>query len=167
MVKFEGSNATDIEICGSANKPLPLLLNRQTIKILEDLGVPHDTFLKLQTKAIEALRKATLSIEDASSFLEDNRIGGAARLPWLFRRLQGLKLSFRSDDLLRKVLEISVLSRLREIKYKARIPVEEGWNLYGKPPGRVLAINLSIAALHRDHGRNKHAGGWGGLLLHS
>jgi len=28
MIKFTGSNASDIEICGSASRPLPMYLNR-------------------------------------------------------------------------------------------------------------------------------------------
>lgn len=43
MIKFDGSNKTDVEICEAAWKPLPMYLNRQFIKILEDMGTP-DTF---------------------------------------------------------------------------------------------------------------------------
>lgn len=39
MVKFEGSEAREIEICSWATR-LPLFLNRPLIKVLEDRGVP-------------------------------------------------------------------------------------------------------------------------------
>ncbi len=45
MIKFPGSNSTDVEICDAAYKPLPLFLNQQSIKILEDMGVEDDFFL--------------------------------------------------------------------------------------------------------------------------
>ena len=61
MIKFEGTNVSDIEICGSALKPLPMFLNRPLIKILEDLGVEQDAFLALQTTAVDKLRATTLS----------------------------------------------------------------------------------------------------------
>jgi hypothetical protein len=53
MIKFDGSNKTDIEICESAYKPLPAFLNRQFIKILEDMGVPDRYFLDLQAKEVD------------------------------------------------------------------------------------------------------------------
>lgn len=45
--KFESQGAWNLEICGAAFKPLPMKLNRQLIKILEDLGVPAEVFLDL------------------------------------------------------------------------------------------------------------------------
>ena len=53
MIKFDGSNKIDIEICESAYKPLPAFLNRQFIKILEDMGVPDKFFLDLQAKEVD------------------------------------------------------------------------------------------------------------------
>jgi len=40
MIKFQGSTDQNLEICGAAYKPLPMYLNRDFVKILEDLGVP-------------------------------------------------------------------------------------------------------------------------------
>ena len=56
MIKFEGTNKTDIEICESAYRPLPAYLNRQFIKILEDMGVEDSFFLTLQKKEVDRLR---------------------------------------------------------------------------------------------------------------
>jgi len=62
MIKFVGSNSPDIEICEAAYKPLTMYLNRQLIKILEDMGVADDFFLDLQAKEVERLRTVLSSI---------------------------------------------------------------------------------------------------------
>ena len=131
MIKFGGTDATDIEICGAALKPLPMYLNRQLIKILEDLHVPAEAFLLLQADAVEKLRMTTTSAINASSFFQRNFIGKAARLPWLIRKLWAIGLSFTNDDFLRDTLELAVLIQLREIKHRSRIRVDKGVTLYG------------------------------------
>jgi len=52
MIKFEGSTSMDIELCGSNLRPLPMYLNRQVIKILEDIGVKDSWFLDLQASQL-------------------------------------------------------------------------------------------------------------------
>ena len=131
MIKFSGSDATAIEICGAAYSPLPMYLNRQLIKILEDLGVPSEIFHSLQEDALEHLRMMTSSAINAAIHLEDNSIGLAAQLPWLLRNLEPLRLPFQADDFLRGAVEMAALISLRELKYRSRIPVEEGVTLYG------------------------------------
>lgn len=132
MIKFGGTNVADIEICGAAFKPLPMYLNRQLIKILEDLGVPPKAFLNLQADAVEQLRMTTVSAINASSFLQRNFIGKAARLPWLLRKLWAIGYSFTDDIFLRDTLELAVLIELRELKHRSRIRVQQGVTLYGK-----------------------------------
>ena len=132
MIKFGGTNVSDIEICGAAFKPLPMYLNRQLIKILEDLHVPGESFLNLQADAVEKLRITTLSPVNAASFLERNFIGKPARTPWLIRELWAIGFSFTDDDFLRNTVELAVLVQLRELKHRSRIRVENGVTLYGK-----------------------------------
>lgn len=131
MIKFGGTKAADIEICGSTMRPLPFYLNRQLIKILEDLLVPAQSFLDLQADAVEKLRMTTLSAINAASFLQRNSISKAARLPWLIRKLWSIGLSFSDDEFLSKTLELAVLVQLREIKHRSRIPVEKAVTVYG------------------------------------
>ena len=116
MIKFPGSKDTNIEICGAAFKPLPMYLNRQLVKILEDLGVAETSFLTLQSQAVERLRTTTQSAINAANFLQRSYVGKAAKLPWLFKKLHYLGLSFGSDAFLRSVLELAVLLQLRELK---------------------------------------------------
>ena len=132
MIKFEGTTAANIEICGAAMKPLPMYLNRQLIKILEDLHVPDHAFLDLQADAVRKLRMTTLSAINAASFLERNFIGKPARFSWLIRKLWSIGLNFKEDEFLRNTLELAVLVQLRELKHRARIHVEKGVTLYGE-----------------------------------
>lgn len=131
MIKFPGSDSKDVEICGGAYKPLPLYLNQQSIKILEDMGVKDDFFFHHQKKEVQRLRSTSSSSENAAKFLKSQAVGGQIWLPWFMKRLDGLTLTFLADSFLRDVLEISVLIELRALKYKARIPVKEGYTLHG------------------------------------
>lgn len=117
MIKFQGLD-TNLEICGSGLRPLPMYLNRLLIKILEDLGVESQAFLKLQEIAVENLRNTTKSPLNAASFLERTQIGKAARVSWLIRKLHYLDIDFHNDDLLRNTLELAVLVQLRELKHR-------------------------------------------------
>lgn len=131
MIKFEASNKTDIEICDAAWKPLPLYLNRQFIKILEDMGTADDFFLDLQAREVKRLRMVTESPANASIFLKRQSVGEMIFLPWFINRLSAMNLNFRQDPFLRTVLEMAFLIELRLLKHKTRIPVEKGWHLHG------------------------------------
>ena len=131
MVKFEGSNKTDIEICASAYRPLKAYLNRQFIKILEDMGVPDSFFLNLQRKEIDRLRMITDNPMNASSFLKRQSIGESIHLPWLIMKLASMKLNFQLDGFLSNVLEVTFLMELRALKHKTRIPIDKGYCLHG------------------------------------
>ena len=131
MIKFPGSDSTDVEICDAAYKPLPLFLNQQSIKILEDMGVEDSFFLHHQAKEVERLRLTSSSSTNASKFLKAKAVGQIIHLPWFIKKLGSLNLAFQADNFLRDVLEFTVLVELRALKYKARIPVEDGYTLYG------------------------------------
>lgn len=131
MIKFSGSESTDIELCGAAYHPLPMYLNRQLIKILEDLGVPNTYFLHLQATAVKQLRMSTENTLSASKFLASHNVGEVVRLPWFMKQLTSLNLFFHEDAFLRDVVELRVLAELRQLKHRARIFVENGATLYG------------------------------------
>jgi hypothetical protein len=131
MVKFTGSGSTTLEVCGAAWRPLPMVLNRQFIKILEDLDVPLQAFMTLQDRAVEKLRMMTTSTINASFPLNDTQTDKAARLPSLLEMLSNVNLEYHDDSFLRGVVEMAVITKLRDIEYKGRIPVENGLTLYG------------------------------------
>jgi hypothetical protein len=131
MIKFRDTKSFNIELCGAGTNYLPFHLNNQLIKILEDLGVPPLSFISLQAEEIKRLRSTTLSAEQAASFIEQSSIPKSTRIPWLIKILKGLGLRHTDDDFLRRIVELSVLVKLRDLKYRARIPVERAVTLYG------------------------------------
>lgn len=131
MIKFRGSSDRRIEICHSANW-LPMYLNRPLIKVLEDIGVAESTFMTLQKDAIEELRQSTTSVAYAANFLRRQRITSRAiRLPWVIESLKNLGFNFRDDHFLEQAFELSLITSLRSLKHKARIPVKKGMTLIG------------------------------------
>lgn len=131
MVKFNGVDSWKIEICGSGMKPLPMYLNRQLIKILEDLGVPAHHLLDIQQEEVNSLRRISQSPVLAANFLEKSNLAQSTRMPFLIRALVRLKLKFLNDRFLRRMIELAVIVKLRELKYRSRIRVNKGLTLYG------------------------------------
>jgi RNA dependent RNA polymerase len=131
MIKYEGSQFSDIEICGSALQPLPMRLNRQHIKILEDLGVESRVFERLQEEAIQKLRAGASSSQSAITFLQSSLANGANQLPWLCKRLGDLDIDATEDAFILDILSALIQVELKELKYRARIPVEKAVTLYG------------------------------------
>ncbi|KAK2764926.1 hypothetical protein FQN54_008623 [Arachnomyces sp. PD_36] len=131
MIKFQAPNSWNIELCGAGTNALPFFLNNQLIKILEDLGVPPQSFFALQAEDLHRLRSTTQSTQQAAQFLEQSNIAKSTRLPWLITILKGLGLSHNEDSFLRKIVELAVLVKLRDLKYRARIRVERAVTLYG------------------------------------
>jgi hypothetical protein len=131
MEKFTGSSSITLEVCGAAWRPYPMVLNRQFIKILEDLNVPLGSFMTLQDRAVERLRMMTTNTFNASLLLNETRTSKAARLPGLLEMLSDIGFEYHDDTFLRGVVEMAVITKLREIKYRGRIPVENGITLFG------------------------------------
>ncbi len=131
MIKFKRSDSLNLELCGYNSQPLPMYLNRQVIKILEDMGIPDYWFLDLQSKEVQRLRKITATAANAAKFLKSKLVGQHSHLPWFIKKLISMDLEFRSDKFLRDILELCVMIQVRVMKYKARIPVPFGLTLYG------------------------------------
>lgn len=131
MVKFESMEVMELGICDTASRPLRLWLNRQMIKILEDMGTSDDWFMDLQNNELRVLRAVTAQAVNTSTFLRHQLIGTGMGLPGLIMALDSLDLDFRRDDFLKTVVEHIVLRELRLLKHKARIPVDKGVMLFG------------------------------------
>ena len=101
------------------------------VKVLEDLGVKTASFEALQAQAIRKLREIAESPINAAAFLERNDVGNVANLPWLFERLFYMGISVFEDQFLWSIVELTVLTNLRDLKYRMRIPVEKGVTVYG------------------------------------
>ena len=101
------------------------------IKILEDMGLSAAWFLKEQTAALENLQLVTAHISNTTGFLKRQGIADLVGFPRLIRRLEAVGLDYKRDQFMRSVVEAAILRELRLMKYKARIPVEQGVTLFG------------------------------------
>lgn len=131
MKKFESDDKEELEICDLASKPIPLVLNRQMIKILEDMGVDGAWFHKMQEIELEKLRQVTSSASNVAEFLNRQNVAEGIRLYRFFRQVENMGIDYRQDRFLRSVVEAVVLRELRLLKHKARIPIYEGVTLFG------------------------------------
>jgi hypothetical protein len=131
MIKFPSPGVLNLEICGSGIRALPFCLNNQLTKILEDLGIPAESFFRLQQDEICRLQSAMKSTRAAVSLLEGSHIPKSAEIPWLVNILQGLGLDYLEDKFLDQVMRLVILTRLRDLKYRGRIPVPKAVTLYG------------------------------------
>ncbi|KAH7378776.1 RNA dependent RNA polymerase-domain-containing protein [Pyrenochaeta sp. MPI-SDFR-AT-0127] len=121
----------DLELCGAAYRPLTVFLNHQFIKILEDLGVPARNFMAVQEDAVNELKLITEHPLNAASFLVYSHSCVFAKVPRLFELMHQIGLSFHADRFLTDIVEVAAMSQLRSLKYRARIPIKDGFLLYG------------------------------------
>jgi hypothetical protein len=131
MEKFPCDEPNHLEICGIADKPLTLYLNRPMIKVLEDLGVPARNILTLAKKTMSDILKHLTSAINIASFLDSEKIGDTAGFPHLIQHLDDIQIPVHEDSFLCAVVELAAMVRLRELKYKGRIPIEKGVKLMG------------------------------------
>ena len=131
MVKFESPDKENLGICDTSAKPIPFVLNRQLIKILEDMSAPKSWFLDLQENELRRLRNITSSIPNTATFLDSLSICESMRLPQFLRFASRAGADYRNDPFLRGAVEALVLRELRLLKHKARIPVRRGITLFG------------------------------------
>ncbi|KUI62533.1 RNA-dependent RNA polymerase 1 [Cytospora mali] len=131
MKKFESNDIPNLEICDMAAKPIPLVLNRQMIKIMEDMGCSHEWFFRMQNEEIARLRAITSDAYSVAEFLKQQSVGEGIRLHRLFVQFENLGIDYRKDDFLRSIVEAMILRELRLLKHKSRIPVRQGVTLFG------------------------------------
>ncbi|KAJ6439483.1 RNA-dependent RNA polymerase [Purpureocillium lavendulum] len=131
MMKFPSRDMTELGICDVASRPLRLVLNRQVIKILEDMGTSDDWFFALQNKALNMLRAVTATATNTATFLRYQDVGSTLGLPNFIKQLDKMGIDYRRDRFLKSVVEHVVLRELRLLKHKARIPVDKGVTLFG------------------------------------
>ncbi|RKK82930.1 hypothetical protein BFJ69_g2837 [Fusarium oxysporum] len=131
MMKFPSDDLRELGICDASSKPLRLVLNRQMIKILEDMGTTNDWFFRLQNNALYILRNATADATNTSYFLDYQAIGVNMGLPKLVKQLEKMGIDYRRDKFLKSAVEHVVFRELRLLKHKARIPVDQGVTLFG------------------------------------
>src|SRR5205814_10117650 len=97
MIKFDSKDMQDLGICDMASKAILLVLNRQMIKILEDMGVSDDWFFKLQNTELTRLRGITANIHNTANFLKAQNVGESIQLHKLFRQCELLGIDCRKE----------------------------------------------------------------------
>ncbi|KAL8393795.1 hypothetical protein RB595_003517 [Gaeumannomyces hyphopodioides] len=131
MKKFESNDQDNLEICDTGSKAIPLVLNRQMIKILEDMGVDKKWFMKLQSYRLTELQAVTSNPYNVQNFLHTQNVGQPISLGKFIYFAHNNGMDYRQDPFLRGVVEAVVLRELRLLKHKARIPVSKGKTLFG------------------------------------
>jgi hypothetical protein len=62
---------------------------------------------------------------------EYSHTGVQAKVPRLFELMHYIGLSFQTDRFLTDIVEVAAMNSLRDLKYRARVPIEKGYLLYG------------------------------------
>ncbi|KAG8818545.1 hypothetical protein FRC18_012430 [Serendipita sp. 400] len=136
MNKFQ-SDDRQIEISRAFDRPTPMYLNRPLVMLLETLNVGLEPFMDLQRVAVQETRSAATSIESAARLLEKYGLGTAYKMTSVLLQLQKLKVDLHSQEsdhvvpFLKRMLSFAVNHILRDMKYRARVPVPDAWTLVG------------------------------------
>jgi RNA dependent RNA polymerase len=131
MTKFSARGTMEIEVCGIADRRIPLYLNRPLIKVLEDLNIKASVFLRLHDEMMRELEFMLSNPVTASKLLAREKIADASGVSELLTLLNDIGIDGQDDEFIRSVVEAAALYVLREIKYKGRIRVSNGAKLYG------------------------------------
>ena len=106
---------------------------------LEDRGVEKDTFMELQNKAKANIYLSSDSLKTFGELLRNHGLGGKYHLGFILEQLLKLGLDFKDgvgkkaikSAFFERLLRSSIHHALREVKYKARIPVPNSYQLVG------------------------------------
>jgi len=87
--------------------------------------------MDLQKVSVDVLRVMTGNATNTSHLLEQTDNTKATRVSSLLYKLGQVGLDYHQDPFLYRVVEMTVIMKLRDIKYRGRIPVQDGVTLYG------------------------------------
>jgi RNA-dependent RNA polymerase len=119
---------------------------------LEDRGVERDTFLELQNMAKAKIYLSSDSMERFVGLLKDHGLGGQYHLGFILEQLLKLRLDFKGgagkqaikSAFYERLLRYSMHHALREVKFKARIPVPKSYQLVGVADEGRAYINEGV-----------------------
>ncbi|KAI9449720.1 RdRP-domain-containing protein [Lactarius psammicola] len=129
----------EFEIARAFDYPNPVHLNRPVVMALEDRGVKKDAFIDLLDKAKADIYLSSDSLEKFIKQLRDHSMGSQYRLAFVLEQLSRLGLDFMNGinktaigrPFFASLLRYSMNHALREVKFKARIPVPNSYQLVG------------------------------------
>lgn len=111
--------------------------------ILEDRGVPRETFIRLLRAAVADAQLVDNSLSDCHKFVASHSFGRAYYLPWILEQLaergaeivqsgSGLSKKINIDSkFLKGLRNIARMQALKEIKHDARILIPDSYLLVG------------------------------------
>ncbi|KAI9449719.1 RdRP-domain-containing protein [Lactarius psammicola] len=139
--KFQVHNVeeAEFEIARAFDYPNPAYLNRPVVMALEDRGVKKEAFIDLLEHAKAKIYLSTDSLEVFTEQLRDYNMGNQYHLAFILEQLNKLGLDFMNginktaigEPFFESLLRYSMNYTLREVKYKARIPVPKSYQLVG------------------------------------
>ena len=139
QTKFDGLDNLTLDIQSTSSRPKPMFLNRPLIMLLEHLGVVSDVIINLHSTCIREVQAIQTSLSQATKVFLQHTLGASYHLPSLFNNISeylGLDISDSPDGglnhyLMKKALYCAATHALREIKYRAHIPVPGSVTLLG------------------------------------
>ncbi|KAF8831581.1 hypothetical protein HHX47_DHR1000493 [Lentinula edodes] len=170
MRKFENSNAeeADIEIALAFETPMAAYFNKALVMILEDRGVPRETFIRLLRAAVADAQLVDNSLSDCHKFVASHSFGRAYYLPWILEQLaergaeivqsgSGLSKKINIDSkFLKGLRNIARMQALKEIKHDARILIPDSYLLVGvADEGPAYAVDYPKKGVRVDISGNK------------
>lgn len=120
---------------------------------LEDRGVDKETFMALQETAKALIYFSSELLEHFSEVLTKYHLGGTFHLAFILEHLSKLGLDFKGcadkkaikGAFFERLLRFSMNYSLREVKFKARIPVPDSYQLVGVADEGQAYIKEGIA----------------------
>jgi RNA-dependent RNA polymerase len=121
---------------------------------LEDRGVDKQIFIDLQEEAKASIYLSSDSLEEFSHLLRKHGLGGRFHLAFILEQLGRLGLDFKDSNekkkkaiggaFVERLLRFSMNHSLREVKFKARIPVPKSYQLVGVADEGQAYINEGV-----------------------
>jgi RNA-dependent RNA polymerase len=107
--------------------------------VLEDRGVKKETLIDLQDAKKALIYLSRDSLENFIDLLKSESLGGKFHLPFILEQLSVLGLDFKDSRdkkaigsaFFGRLLRFSMSHSLRQMKFKARIPVPRSYQLVG------------------------------------
>lgn len=150
MDKFVSPDSLTLDIAGVFSKPLPAYLNRPMIKVLEDLGIHDEVFLTLQRRIVQKVEHSRTNMSLAAELMQQLSISHPSGLPSLLRYLGNLLGNDANprSEFVEECYDLMIMQSLRDLKYRARIPLEDSYTLVGvADEDDVLAPNNIYACI--------------------
>ncbi|KAA1139129.1 hypothetical protein PGTUg99_036395 [Puccinia graminis f. sp. tritici] len=156
MSKFDADSYT-LDIASSFRRPLPSFLNRPLIKILEDLKIPSHVFMTAQQKTVRSIERSRESFRQSAKLMEKAGLGFSSSFPKILKRFSSLMRTDNPDEVrstfIDDCLDLAVIECLRDLKYRARIPLEGSYTLVGVADEEFCLQEGQIYACVQEKGK--------------